>query len=79
MFAQHHVGKGVKGAAGDQRTSLIQHAAGTMHHLLSRFASESEQQNRPRIDPLLDQIGNPVDQGARLAGARSGNDQMRPI
>ncbi len=48
--------------------------------LIGRFVCEGDHQDVPRLDVhVLDQIGAAVDDGARLAAARTGQNQERTL
>jgi hypothetical protein len=49
-----------------------------LQHFLRRLAGEGEQKNGGRGHARLHQPGQTVDNGARFAAARPGNDQNRP-
>jgi len=69
----------MEGPAHDATTGLVCQLAGPVQHFLSSPAGESEQEDRLRQDPLLDQIGHSVDEGPGLAAAGPCNYQNRPV
>ena len=76
-LAQDQIGKGVKGSAGDLATPAIDQKTGAPKHFLGGTAREGQQQDRPGIDALIDQMGDAIDQSTGLARARAGNNQQR--
>ena len=87
-LAQHRIGEGVKGAAlhpGDPvhpavdggGGAVLQQPPGPVQHFARGLAGEGQQQDGGGGHALLHQIGQPVDDGARLAAPRTGNDQHR--
>jgi hypothetical protein len=48
-------------------------------HLAGGPPREREQHDRSRIDALLQQPGDAMDERARLSGARAGDEEHRPI
>ena len=79
VHAQHEIGKGVKRPAGNLVAAAVDQQTGAADHLLGGAPGESEQEDRARIDALIDQMGDAVDQRASLAGAGAGDDQQRPL
>ena len=75
MTPQNPVADRVEGPAPNAvgvRTEQLGDAPG---HFPRRFVGESEQQDLPRLDPVLQQPRHAVGQRARLAAARPGDDQ----
>ena len=75
MAAEDAVADRVEGAAPDAvgiRTEQFGDPAG---HFPRGFVGESEEEDFPGLDPVLEQPGHTVDEGARLAAARPGNDE----
>ena len=48
-----------------------------IEHLARGLVGEGEEKDVAWIDAVLEQVGDPICQGARLAGAGSGDDQQR--
>ena len=78
VLPQDPVADRVKRAAPQRRQFLSQQIRHPPHHLPGRLVRERQQQNAVRRNPLLQQIGHPVGQRARLARARPGDHQRRP-
>ena len=52
---------------------------GAGEHLLRGAAGEGEQEDALGRDAALDEVRDPVDERARLAGARAGDDEQGPV
>ena len=86
MDAQQARRHGVEGAAPD---ALAGAAAGagfggeeridTAQHLGRRPAREGEQKDAPRVGAVSDEVGDPVHERGRLAGACAGDDEEGPV
>jgi len=75
MAAQDAVADRVESASPDAvgiRTEQFGDPAG---HFPRGFVGKSEEKDFPWLDPVLEQPGHTVDEGARLAAARPGNDE----
>ena len=75
MAAENAVANRVEGAAPDAvglRTEQFGDPAG---HFPRGLVGEGEEEDFPRLDPVLEQPGHTVNQGARLAAACAGDDQ----
>src|SRR5438552_5479639 len=68
----------MKGAAPETARIDWQQVHDTVEHLAGGFVRESEKEDVARIDSILEQVGDAISQGARLAGAGAGNDEKRP-
>ena len=75
--AQDQIGERMKGAAGNLATAAIDQKTGAPKHFLGGTAREGQQQNRARIDALIDQMGDAINQSAGLARARAGDNEQR--
>jgi hypothetical protein len=60
------------GLAGD-------HPLDAVPHFVGGFVGESQRQNLPRGNSLMEEVGNAVRDDARLAAARTGQNQQRPF
>ena len=69
----------MESAAGDLVAPLAQQRAGPLQHLLGGSAREGEEQDRGRVNALLDHACHAVDQGACFAAARTGQNQQRSL
>ena len=63
----------------DARTGIGRHALGARGHLARRTPAEREQQHTLGPHAVGEQAADPGGEGGRLAGARAGDDQQRPL
>ena len=77
MPAQHPVADGMKRPAPESARVHRQEIGDPIEHLARGFVGEGEEQDVARIDAILEQVGDAISQGARLAAARAGDDQQR--
>jgi len=78
VAAQHGIGEGVEGAAAGPGERPAQHQPRAVQHFLAGAAGEGQKQDVLWRDVALHQMRQAVDDGARFAAARAGNDQHRP-
>ena len=69
----------MESTAGNLLAAIVDEEACPSQHLLGGTAGKGQEQNRPRVDPLLHQTGYAINQGAGLTGPRPGNHQQGPI
>ncbi len=67
----------MEGAAGNLATPAIDQKTGAPKHFLGGTAREGEEQNRARIDALIDQMGDAINQSSSLTRSRAGNNEQR--
>ena len=77
MPAQDPIADGVKRSAPNAARVDRQQICDPVEHLSRGLVGKGEQKNISRIDPILEQIGDAISQGARFARAGAGNDQLR--
>ncbi len=75
--AQDAVADGVEGAAPQFAQLLAEQIGDAPHHFAGGFVGEGEQQDAVGGNALFEQVGDAIDEGARLAGAGAGNDERR--
>ena len=76
-LAQEPVADRVEGAAVHARARGPDEPLGAREHLAGGAAGEGEQEDALGRDASLDEVRDAVDERARLAGARAGDDQQR--
>ena len=77
VAAQHPVADGMKRPAPESARVDREEICDAIEHLARGFVGEGEEQDVARIDAVLEQVGDAIRQGARLAGAGAGDDQQR--
>ena len=76
---QHQIGERMERAAGHRPRAIADQLLHPAQHLLRRAPGESQQQDRSGRHAALDQPGDPINQRAGLARARSGDHQQRAL
>ena len=72
---KQHISHRVECATTNPFAACADQFTGPFEHFLRRFSREGQKQDLGRINPRIDQIGDAIDQGARLAAACAGDDQ----
>ena len=65
----------MEGAAPKIYHTAAQQVPDPFHHFAGRLVGEGQEENAVGGDSVLDEPGDAVGQGARLAGTRTGEDQ----
>ncbi len=78
VAAQEPVGHGMERPAPDARDVVGQEIAHPLQHFARGLVGEGQEQDVLRLDPVLDQVGDPVGQRPGLAAARPRDDEDRP-
>ena len=70
---------GVEGADPYLVSALAHQGAHALAHLSGGLVGKGDRQNMPRLYAVIDQVGNAVGEGARLAAARARQNEHRPF
>ena len=68
----------MKGAAPDAGRVNREEVDDPVEHLAGGFVRKGEEEDVARVDPVLEQIGDAIGEGARFARAGPGDDKQRP-
>ena len=68
----------MEGASPKVCHTATEQVSDAFHHFASRLVGEGQQEDAVSRDAVLDEPGDAVGQGARLAGTRTGEDQAGP-
>ena len=80
LAAQHATAGGVEGEDPGRARLTTEHPLEPLAHLARRLVRERDREDLVRLHAVrADQVGDPVGQHARLAGARAGDDEQRPV
>ncbi len=77
MAAQHPVADGMERPAPESARVRRQEIRDAIEHLARGLVREGEKEDVARIDAVLEQVGDSIREGARLAGTGSGDHEQR--
>ena len=77
VASKHAIADGVKRPAPESAGVERQEVGDAVEHLPRGFVGESEEEDVSRVDAVLEQVGDAVGEGARLARAGAGDDEKR--